>query len=362
MERHPYGASSFSYLDRSPNGDRLAAVAQDGTSKIWDLAERKTIHDVPGSDHSTSFGRYVAEFVTFRGTTEELVGDCGLGRICAWNLSSGSKRLLVEHDPQDQAMAGLSSRDGRRMVFGTRRGAIIAVDLERNEQRLWKPIDRWSAAGRTPRLIYTLEGTQDLEVVVSATSILEPAQMYLNSPRNQPTIHRSEGWMDVPTTDGGSFKLALCSGICVWSWVDDDPTEIFEDFGDKIRADFSPDGRRLAIHQQGGDGAIYEVTSLSQVVARLTTGADGLRFIDQEGKYLAVMTYHEKKLRVLTLNGPSVEAVDLPLRNWSAGGRRPMVTFPEKQWIFIGLRDGGVDWYQFSAAPAPSLRHVATLR
>jgi len=39
-----------------------------------------------------------------------------------------------------------------------------------------------------------------------------------------------------------------------------------------------------------------------------------------------------------------------------------MVAFPEKQWIFIGLRDGGVDWYQFRAEPKPSLEHVATLR
>src|SRR5690606_9512077 len=113
-------------------------------------------------------------------------------------------------------------------------------------------------------------------------------------------------------------------------------------FSDKIRADFSADGRKLAIHQQGGPGAIYDAATLSQIVPELTNFADGLRFIDEEAGYLAVMSYGEKELRILTLNDDRVEAaVDLPLRNWSAGGRRPMVTFPEKQWIFIGLRDGG---------------------
>ncbi len=360
MGPHPYGPSSFSYLDLAPDGSKLAGVSQDGTSKVWNLSTRKVIHGVPGFDPSSPFGGYVAEFLTFRGSTGEVIGDCGPGRVCAWELANGSKRVFLEHDPQDQAMAGLSSRDGRRMVFGTRRGAIFRFNTEARSASNLKPIDRWSFG--SPPVIYTLEGTRDLAFAVSATSVIEPAGMYMRDSRSRPTIHRAEGWMEVPTTGGKSFKLALCSGICVWRWNSEEPTEIDDRFSDKIRADFSADGRKLAIHQQGGPGAIYDVGTMNQVVPKLTNGADGLRFIDEEAEYLAVMTYGEKKLRILTLNGAVAEAVDLPLRNWSAGGRRPMVTFPEKQWIFIGLRDGGVDWYQFSAAPTPALRHVATLR
>ncbi|KAB2964025.1 MAG: WD40 repeat domain-containing protein [Thermoanaerobaculia bacterium] len=362
MGPHPYGPSSFCYLDLAADGSKLAGVSQDGTSKVWNLATRKVIHGVPGFDPSSPFGGYVAGFLTFRGETGEVVGDCGFGRICAWDLATGSKRLLLEHDAQDQAMAGLSSRDGRRLVFGTRRGAIFRFDEEAVEVNFLKPIDLWSGGGGGARPIYTLEGTRYLELIVSATSVIEPAGMYMRDSRSRPTIHRAEGWMEVPTTDGRSFNLALCSGICVWRWPSEEPIEIEDRFSDKIRADFSADGRRLAIHQQGGPGAVYDVGTMSQVVPKLTNGADGLRFIDEAAEYLAVMTYGEKKLRILTLSGGAAEAVDLPLRNWSAGGRRPMVTFPEKQWIFIGLRDGGVDWYQFSAAPTPALRHVATLR
>lgn len=360
---HPYGPSSFSYLDLAPDGSMLAAVSQDGTSKVWELATRKTIYRAPGVDLSAPSGGYVAGFLTIRGESGEVVGDCGCGRICAWNLATGSKRLLLEHDPQDQAMAGLSSRDGRQLVFGTRHGAIFRLDVEAVEVDYLKPIDLWSGGGNGPRPIYTLEGTPYLELVVSATSVIEPAGMYMRDSRSSPTIHRADGWMEVPTTDGRSFNLALCSGICVWRWTSEEPIEIDDRFSDKIRADFSADGRKLAIHQQGGPGAIYDAATLSQIVPELTNFADGLRFIDEEAGYLAVMSYGEKELRILTLNDDRVgAAVDLPLRNWSAGGRRPMVTFPVKQWIFIGLRDGGVDWYQFSTTPKPALRHIATLR
>lgn len=208
--------------------------------------------------------------------------------------------------------------------------------------------------------MHTLEAVDSLDLFVTASTSI--SKLYENDPTTR--IHRDEGWIEVMKTgpEGGSFKLPMWRGICVWRWDGSEPRMIGDGFTDKIRADFSPDGGRLAIHQQGGDGAIYDVANLSQVVPALTLGADGLRFIDQEGKYLAVMTYHEKKLRILTLNGPAVEAIDLPLRNWSAGGRRPMVTFPEKQWIFIGLRDGRVDWYQFRGGPKPPLGHVATLK
>ncbi len=253
-------------------------------------------------------------------------------------------------------MAGLSSHDGRRLVFGTRGGSILTLDADSGEQIVRKPIDRWT--GGSPRPIYTLEGPDELDFFLSASAGI--SMLYEKDPET--TIHREEGWIEVPTTDGRSFKLPLWRGICVWRWEGGAPELIDDGFSDKIRADFSANGRRIAIHQQGGPGAIYDVGTTSQVVPKLTNGADGLRFIDEEAEYLAVMTYGEKKLRILTLNGAAAEAVDLPLRNWSAGGRRPMLTFPEKQWIFIGLRDGGVDWYQFSAAPTPALRHIATLR
>jgi WD40 repeat protein len=362
MGPHPYGSSSFSYLDLAPDGSKLAAVSQDGTSKVWDLTTRKVIHGIPGFDPSSPFGGYVAEFLMFRGETGEVVGDCGFGRICTLDLATGSQRLLLEHDPQDQAMAGLSSRDGRRLVFGTRRGAIFAFDTEASDLRYFKPIDRWSVG--SPPVIYTLEGSPDLSILISATSEITAAVLYYRKPTT--ILRKDEGWIEVHARymvdKENVWREPLWRGICVWKWEGGEPELIDDGFSDKIRADFSADGRRLAIHQQGGPGAIYDVGTMSQVVPELTNGADGLRFIDEEAEYLAVMTYGEKKLRILTLNGAAAEAVDLPLRNWSAGGRRPMVTFPEKQWIFIGLRDGGVDWYQFSAAPAPSLRHVATLR
>ena len=39
-----------------------------------------------------------------------------------------------------------------------------------------------------------------------------------------------------------------------------------------------------------------------------------------------------------------------------------MVAYPEKGWVFLGLRNGGIDWYQFQSEPKLSLRHIATLR
>jgi hypothetical protein len=363
MGSHPYGPSSFSYLDLAPDGSKLAAVSQDGTSRVWDLTTRKVIHGIPGFDPSAPFGGYVAEFLTFRGKTGEVVGDCGPGQICAWNLVTGSKWLLLEHDPQDQAMTGLSSQDGRRLVFGTRGGSILTLDADSGDRVVRKPIDRWT--GGSPRPIYTLEGPDALDVFLSASAGI--SMLYEKDPET--TIHREEGWIEVPTTDGRTFKLPLWRGICVWRWEGGEPELIDDGFSDKIRADFSADGREFVIHQQGSSKFLAYRSSdakqsqdLSDPYSGISWGADGLRYLEKGGRFLGILSYSEKSLMIVDRGNGQLSGHVVPLRNWSAGGRRPMVTFPEKQWIFIGLRDGGVDWYQFQGGPKPSLDHIATLR
>lgn len=369
MGPHPYGSSSFSYLDLAPDGSKLAAVSQDGTSKVWDLTTRKVIHGIPGFDPSSPFGGYVAEFLMFRGETGEVVGDCGFGRICTLDLATGSQRLLLEHDPQDQAMAGLSSRDGRRLVFGTRRGAIFAFDTEASDLRYFKPIDRWSVG--SPPVIYTLEGSPDLSILISATSEITAAVLYYRKPTT--ILRKDEGWIEVHARymvdKENVWREPLWRGICVWKWEGGEPELIDDGFSDKIRADFSADGREFVIHQQGSSKFLAYRSSdakqsqdLSDPYSGISWGADGLRYLEKGGRFLGILSYSEKSLMIVDRGNGQLSGHVVPLRNWSAGGRRPMVTFPEKQWIFIGLRDGGVDWYQFSAAPAPSLRHVATLR
>ncbi len=368
MGSDPYGPSAVNYLDVSSDGKYVAGVRQDGEILVVDLAKRKVVERLVRG-HMPGFpGPPKASFVAFRGEGGRFLWDCRNGSVCETDLETGKQEFLVDHDPQDTVRVAAVSADGKRMVFGTAGGRLFSYDAVTKRQSTLKPRDIWS---RVVSPMYTLESNSELQFLVSATARIGASVRYETDAR---TKHYPEGYIDVPNYGMADswVRDVLYRGINIWDWETGERFMIDDDFSDKIRADWSRDGRLVAINQQGGSSYfVYEVgedgvrwvTDLSKAGAR---GCDGMRFLDVEGRYLGVVSYGHRFMEVIDRATVDVnqyaQGTDLKLREKPAGGRRMMVAYPEKGWVFLGLRNGGIDWYQFQSEPKLSLRHIATLR
>ena len=111
--------------------------------------------------------------------------------------------------------------------------------------------------------------------------------------------HSSSRWQSY-------VRDVLYRGINIWDWETGERFMIDDDFSDKIRADWSRNGRLVAINQQGGSNPyfVYEVgedgkrsdgstESFEELRAR---GCDGIRgsWI-VEGRYLGVVSLRPPK-------------------------------------------------------------------
>lgn len=371
MNAYPYGPRSATYLDVSPDGKYLGAVSQDGELKVYHLESREVVFRQPKA-RTRGFPQTTGtRFVGFRGLTESVLWDCRDGTVCLYNLATSKEDVLLEHDPQDNIRAGISSDDGQRMVFGTRGGRLFTFDFQTGQQETLKERDVWSRGGGSP--IYTLEGTVDLERFVSATSTIAPIpdRLLADGPRapgtiEGPWVHRRLRFQDGRIETRKELRF---SGITVWTWEGATASEIRDGFADKIRADFSPDGTELLVREEGwpkfGGYSTNPIERQWSFKGTVNPSCDGLRFLEPKGEYFGSVSYDGKFLETFQIKDIPAEQLALAklrLKNKPAGGRRVMVVHPEKGWVFIGLAKGGVDWYEFRPEPGPSLKHISTLK
>lgn len=360
-----YGPRATPFIAISPDGEYIGYLNQVGDLRVLSLATKRQVFS-PSDRKVKSFELGQGyEFLAFRGSLHEILWDCRDGAVCSSDLGEGKPRTLFEHDPSDNVLVGIASDDGSRGIFGTRHGRVFSVDFTSGVHRTYKAKDTWTQGGAD--VIYTLEGRPDLDYFLSATSGITQAVAYENDPATR--IFRESGHMEVRHYDGSYFTDVLYRGINLWRWDETEPTRIDDGFSDKVRADFSPDGSLLVINQEGGPP--YNVYKMPGVDLTAELGlvdrfhCNGVRFLDLHGRYLGVTSFWGKKLSVtdlVTKSEGKPRVHEIKLRNKPAGGRRMMVAHPEKGWVFIGLAKGGVDWYQFSTDPTPSLEHIATLK
>ena len=175
------------------------------------------------------------------------------------DLATGEREFLFEHDPQDNVMVGAVSRDGERMAFGTRGERVFSYDARTGEQVTLKPKNIWDRVGFP---MYTLEAPPTLDFLITASAEVGAEALY--EKRESTRRHDEERYLEVRHHDGSYRLEPMHRGINLWTWGDDWPEMIDDDFSDKIRADWSRDGRLVAIGQQQGGNSYFHVYEIGE--------------------------------------------------------------------------------------------------
>jgi len=357
----PRGDRAITVLDVTPAGEYLGAIDGRGAVAIWRLRTTERLR-VPRLEMSGQPSPQLEPLngFGFRGDTGEVLYECGSQWVCSIDITTGQSRELFDHgDPQDRVHLIASSSDGLRLTIGTLAGRVLTYNLKSGKLEERKHRDRWRSAG--PLAIYTLEGMVDLSVFLTATVETTGANQYI---ADGGVVHE-EGFVDMRT-----FKDVLWRGPVIWHFFGDEPDSGILRVGDVVRADFGPREDRIAICQEGGPRLVLDYPSLKEradlslLGHNFTATCGGIRFLDEAGEWIGIIADGAAEMELCHMDAAgSWSCRDrFRLRRKPGSGARPLIALPEKRWFFVGLAQGGVDWYELDTegkGRAQFLRHLS---
>lgn len=346
-------------VDVSPDGKYVGSLDQAGRIRVWDLESRSEVISLrrPPKMGGPATG-YSA--MALRGATGAVLFECRDGEICSGDLRSGLVVTLAKFDDhQDRLVLLASSANGRRIAMATLLGSVLSYATDSKQLRIRKPRDIWSI---DPLRIHMLEGTPDLESFASATELA--AVPWKGRSVRQPSENRSEGYLDFGDTKGPMWRE-----LVIWpfdSGIERIPT-YRPNF--RVRGAFRPDGGEFAVCDEGGPWIVLSLVNNTESTdisldRNSLTSCYGIRYLDAAGKYLGVTADGENRIWLSERVGTGNEWKDAGtrfLRHIPGNGARPMTSLPERNWVFIGLMSGGVDWYEFDPDGWPSFSLIAHL-
>lgn len=356
------GPNHVLVVDVAPDGKYLAAIDRAGRISVWDLNSQRVVSSLEKIQR-TDLQEPGYSGMALRGTTGEVLYECKWGTLCSHSIGSGLDSSVVDlGDPNDRVHRILSSADGRRIAIGTLAGRVLTLDSTTSSLRERKPKDIWSPPGNSPEMIYLLEGPPYLGVFASATTGATGAGK--DEREHLGERHESEGWLDF-----GTYQGALWLGTVIWPFEAGREQTLTLDLGFRVRGDFSPDGKELAICEEGGPWVVVDTADLSDsgdisLNRKSRPSCYGIRFLDLNGEFLGVTGGREARLWLARRSQDRMKWEDagtITLRSIPGLGPRSMTALPERGWLFIGLMSGGVDWYQFYPGAHPRLDLLAHL-
>lgn len=347
----PFAPSAIHRVYASNAGEAVAAVTQDGYLGVWSLEG--------GVSHGLRLRRGPSPPQTLalvNATGHTAVWRCGLSALCQTDLRTGVETPIVAGTEDGAPVLGAAG-PGDRILLATQSGAVFEIGRSARE---YKPRDQWSAGGPVP--MYTLEASDDLEVVVSAST--EIGMEGRPQVEKRITSRSSEGWFELLASEGRVLREPLWLGAVLWRAGR--PTDIGSEIATRARAAVSGDGRSVAVKEEGGRGSVvYDGRTAERKVSLAGLNiahCNGLQFLDPPGRFLGLVGYSSQALTIVDLANPSAAiVVSLRAGGAVAGGARVLAAVPRRSWLFVGLRDSSVDWYEYQLEPAPRIVHKATL-
>lgn len=358
----PRSDKAITVLDVTPGGRYVGAINGRGAVAIWRLETKEKLRipqfEMPGGSSPlllplNGFG--------FRGDTGEVLYECASHKVCTLDLATGEERELFDHgDSQDRIHLIASSANGSRMAFGTLAGRVLTFDAEDGELQERKPRDRWTPGDPYP--IYLLEGTDDLRLFLSATTQAGGANESVVEGLGTP--HFAEGYLEFERR-----REPLWLGPVIWRFEGGDPNPGIAGVGTVVRADFGPRQNRIAICEEGGPRLVLDYPSLRKRVDlsllghKFTSDCGGIRFLDEAGDWIGIIAkgMNEMELCHRDAEGSWSCRDRFRLRRKPGSGARPLIALPERRWFFVGLAEGGVDWYELDTEGEGRARVLAHL-
>jgi WD40 repeat protein len=230
----------------SPDGTMLASSSHDSVL-VWDVESTAEVWSTKIASGDT--------YLSFSGDSSQLAGFSHAGKhITIYNARSGEMLLTL---PVDNSVGGTDraafSSDGLRlMLYSTRRFPESIYDLTTGVQRTGKyPETVLSPDGRKSAVIYkghTITITDmfsGVELCRSTDLTAKIHYAYFSPDDRFLAIHLWDGAVSVLDTVSGS---------------------LLAQFGDSIKAEFSPDSRRFLIWRWKGECEIWNLEPLQKVV------------------------------------------------------------------------------------------------
>ena len=258
----------------SPDGARLATGSQDGTCKIWDVANKKLLYTFPsegGAIWSVAFSpdgsllmlagntRHV-EFwdftkrsllLTIPGQLASLaktvpvvaIADSNpffwepAGTISLWNYRTGEKLRQIEHSGRAVAL----SADGRLIA-----AAQPDHGVEISDAATGKPVKTLE----TSKPVWSLDFSPDGSNLVSAgwASDVKVWKLGANASPQVLTGHQKNIWAVAYSPDGSQIvTTGSDQTVRLWNATTLQPESVFRGHGNEVRcAAFAPDGKMIA--------------------------------------------------------------------------------------------------------------------
>lgn len=355
-------------LDASRDGKYLLVQDQEGITQVFSLEKRARFPHPPSGRAPRTVGSITREGpigLAFLGLSNDVVVACGEASVCIAPVSDlgDSQPLFSVGDPDDFAAAAIGSADGQRVVVGTKLGRVITFDRRTAMVSARKPKDIW---GFLADPVYLLEGDDHLEMFVSATS---SAVNVTADKRDQVVDHPDLGYQEWFGHDRSTPPrlLPLWRWPVVWRFDGGLPEGFNADFGWRVQGGLSPDGSLIALCDSSNPFVLSRVAEPHKSWEERGRFCRAVRFVDPEGATVLALDGDREVAYFgrLAPTGLSVlwgTGAVTRLKHKASPGRRVLISLPDRRWIFVGLEQGGADWYEYVPGSVPKLKFIASLR
>lgn len=241
-------------VDFDPTGKKVATAIEDGSVRLWDVAERKVLR-------SFDAHRGIVWMIQYHPTEPMIATSGNDGLVKIWDAND--LKLLQEWDAQSPIRKVAFSPDGSRIVAGDQDGVIHCWDIESGQTlvEVTQPgaimgVD-WSHDGS---LIATVGSDKIVRVWDAET--LEPRQ----------TMQGHTGPIyNVAFADSGKRMATVGWGKQILIWDTDTGQQVMQlegSSGDNWSVAFCSEGEHAVVASQDGNCRIWDLTN-GELVATL---------------------------------------------------------------------------------------------
>ncbi|MDJ0634053.1 MAG: hypothetical protein QNJ34_12760 [Xenococcaceae cyanobacterium MO_188.B29] len=270
--------SSVYYVCFSPEGTKLAASKGLGTIYLWDLQNYQQ-NEPPFIKLKGGCSPFY--FLSFSGDSQKLAAGAGDGTPYLWDLQSQQQQPLAKGEKQDNPIYCVSlSPNGQMLATSAGAGPVILWKLEEDKKKLKNVTGNYQGVSQLEAGIFSVAFSPKEPMRLAAGSADGTVYLWnLEDVQGKPTIFPRQGeaesiaHIDFTSKGDRLVTVSLKGRVCLWNLQNNQtPQFTTETTNDLLyRVSFSADGKQLAIVQWDGKARLWDLQprKREQVIKKL---------------------------------------------------------------------------------------------